>query len=244
MKARIKEIFKYSTFSVSMCAITLLIGILLYGSNAIGLPTREKAIIFLASFIPFFIFFIITILSHRFKEKYENIFKLISIIISLFLVFYYLISSFVCVLLSATNPVTDPKYYNYYVTGKRLKNVFPSKIPSNAKDIEFYYAPVFFQSGPIYSLYYIDDNMTKEKFDKEYKNKAIWIGHKKEYTEKNGLLSGAFIYTPSYYENEDNYTIYLIEGRCDDSDYCNHVDFLLAAFNEETNEVVFCSKQW
>lgn len=244
MKTKIKEIFKYSKFSVSMCAITLLIGILLYISNAIGLPIREKAIIFLASFIPFFIFFIITILSHRFKEKYENIFKLIAIIISLFLVFYYLISSFVCVLLSATNPVTDPKYYNYYVTGKRLKKVFPSKIPSNAKNIEFYYVPIFLQSGPTYSLYYIDDNMTKEKFDKKYKNKSIWIGHIKEYTEKNGLLSGAFAYTPAYYENEDDYIIYLIEGKCDNSGYCNHRSFLIAAFNEETNEIVFCSEEW
>lgn len=35
MKTKIKEIIKYSKFSVSMCAITLLIGILLYSSNAI-----------------------------------------------------------------------------------------------------------------------------------------------------------------------------------------------------------------
>ena len=54
MKTKIKEIIKYSKFSVSMCAITLLIGILLYSSNAIWLPIREKSIIFLASFIPFF----------------------------------------------------------------------------------------------------------------------------------------------------------------------------------------------
>lgn len=45
METKIKEIIKYSKFSVLMCAITLLIGILLYGSNAIGLPIREKAII-------------------------------------------------------------------------------------------------------------------------------------------------------------------------------------------------------
>lgn len=244
MKTKIKEIFKYSKFSVLMCIITLLIGILLYSSTAIGIPIRAKANIFLASFIPFFIFFIITIVSYRFKEKYRRILKVISIIISLLLVFYYFISFFICMLLAYTNPVTNPKYYNYYVTGKRLKNVFPSKIPSNAKNIEFYYAPGVLQGGTTYSLYYIDDSMTKEKFDKEYKNKSIWIGHKKEYTEKNGLLAGAFAYTPVYYENEDDYILYLVEGRCNDSGYCNHGDFLIAAFNEKTNEVIFRSEEW
>lgn len=244
MKVKIKEIFKYSKLSIIMCIITLLIGIWFYSSTAIGIPIKEKLIIFSASFIPFFIFLIITLLAYHFKEKYKKILKIISIIISLVLIFYYFIALFVCLLLSSTNPVTDSKYYNYYVTGERLEKVFPAKIPSNAKNIEFYYAPGILQGGTNYSLYYIDDSMTREKFDKKYKNKAIWIGYKEEYTEKEGLLTGAFVHTPAYYENEDDYIIYLIEGRCDDSGYCNHGDFLIAAFNEQTKEVVFCSEQW
>lgn len=86
--------------------------------------------------------------------------------------------------------------------------------------------------------------MTKEKFEKKYSNEAIWIGHKENYTEKKGLLSSAFAYTPAYYTNENDYIIYLIEGRCDDSGYCNHGNFMLTAFNEDTNEVVFRSEQW
>ena len=244
MKSIIKEIFRYSKLSIIMCMITLLIGFWFYSSTAIGIPIKEKLIIFLASFIPFFIFLIITILSYHFKERYKKILKTTSIILSLLLVFYYFIALFVCVLLSATNPITDPKYYNYYVTGRKLKKVFPSKIPSNAKNVVFYYAPGILQGGTIYSLYYVDDSMTKEKFDKIYKNKSIWIGHKREYKEKEGLLSGAFAYTPTNYESEDDYIIYLIEGRCDNSGYCNHGEFLIAAFNEKTNEVVFCSEQW
>ena len=56
MKVKIKEIFKYSKLSIIMCIITLLIGIWFYSSTAIGIPIKEKLIIFLASFIPFFIF--------------------------------------------------------------------------------------------------------------------------------------------------------------------------------------------
>lgn len=244
MKVKVKEIFKYNKLSLIMCIITLLIGIGVYSSTAMGIPFKENLIIFLASFIPFFIFLLITIFSYGFKEKYKTIFKTISIILSLLLVFYYFIALFVCALLSAKNPVTDTKYYNYYVTGERLENVFPSKIPDNVKNVEFYYAPGVLQGGTNYSLYYVDDNMTKEKFDKKYKDKAIWIGHKEEYTEKEGLLSGAFAYTPAYYENENDFVIYLIEGNGDDSGYCNHGEFLFAAFNEKTKEVVFHSQQW
>lgn len=244
MKVKIKELFKYNKLSVIMCITTFLIGICLYSSTAIGIPIKENLIIFITSFIPFLIFLIITILSYHFKEKYKKILKIITIILTILLVFYYLIALFICVLIASINPVTNTKYYNYYVTDKRLKKVFPSKIPSNAKNIEFYYAPGILQGGTNYSLYYIDDRMTKEMFDKEYKSKAIWIGYKKEYTEKEGLLSNVFTYTPAYHENENDYIIYLIEGQCDNSGYCNYGDFLIAAFNEQRNEVIFRSEQW
>ena len=244
MKARIKDMFKYNRLSLIMCIITLLIGIVVYSSTAIGIPIKAKLVILLVSFIPFLLFLLITILSYHFKEKYKRILKVISIILSLLLGFYYFLALFMCVLLAATNPVTNLKYYNYYVAGERLENVFPSKIPDNVKNVQFYYAPGILQGGTNYALYYVDDYMTKENFDKKYKDKAVWIGHKEEYTEKEGLLSGAFSFTPADYNNENDYIIYLIEGRCDNSGYCNHGEFLFTAFNEKTNEVVFSSEQW
>ena len=80
MKIKIKEIFKYNKLSIIISIITLLIGILVYIQTAIGIPIKENLIIFLASFIPFFIFVIITILSYHFKEKYKKILKIISIL--------------------------------------------------------------------------------------------------------------------------------------------------------------------
>ena len=56
MKIKIKEIFKYNKLSIIISIITLLIGILIYIQTAIGIPIKENLIIFLASFIPFFIF--------------------------------------------------------------------------------------------------------------------------------------------------------------------------------------------
>ena len=93
-------------------------------------------------------------------------------------------------LLSATNTVTDSKYYNYYVNGERLEKVFPAKIPSNAKNIEFYYVPGILQSGTSYSLYYIDDSMTKENFDKELELKRI-------NTDFSPLALSGFLHLPN-----------------------------------------------
>lgn len=244
MKKKIKEIIKYSLFPLIMCMITMLIGIFLFVFTAIGLPIKEVLTILLISFLPFLVFLLITILTYHFKDKKKRIFKIITIFLTFSLIIYYFISLFVCILLSAVNPITDPKYYKYYVSGERLEKVFPSNIPSNAENVSFHYSPGFLQAGTNYSLYYIDKDMTKNKFDEKYKDKAIWIGYKDEYTEKQGLLTGVFAYTPAYYENEEDYIIYLIEGRCDDSGYCNHGDFLIAAFNEKTKEVVFSSEQW
>ena len=70
MKVKIKEIFKYST--IIMCMITLLIGIWIYSSTAIGIPIKSKTIIFLISFIPILEFLQIPTLSYHYKERYQK----------------------------------------------------------------------------------------------------------------------------------------------------------------------------
>ena len=86
--------------------------------------------------------------------------------------------------------------------------------------------------------------MTDKIFMKEYKNKAIWIGHIDEYTDKKGLLSGVFNNTPAHDKNTYDYTIYLMDGDCDNSGYCNHGNYIIAAFNKKKHEVIFSSEQW
>lgn len=243
MKTKIKDVFKCEKLTLVMCLITILIGIGIYSDTAIGIPIKENIIIFFVSFFPFLTFLLITILSYK-QPSQNKKYRTITIILSLILIFYYFVILFLSIFLAAINPVTNPKYYNYYVKGEKLEKVFPFKIPNEAKNINFYYAPGILQGGTTYSLYYVNNNITKEMFDKKYKSKAIWIGNIDEYKDKEGLLTGVFSYTPSYNKNENDYTIYLIEGRCDNSGYCNHGSFLIAAFNEKTSEVVFCSQDW
>lgn len=232
-------------FPFIMGLITFLIGTFL-SFNSVGVPIKVRITILFISYLPVVLFLIIVFLIYRFKDNKKIVFnfKAITLFISLVLIVYYFYS-FTFISLKATiNPVTNPKYYKYYVTGERLKNVFPDEIPNDVENVEFYYSPIFFQEGKKYALYYVDKDMTIDKFDQEYKDKAIFIGYKKDYTENDGLLPYLFIHTPSYYKNEDNYLIYLVEGNCKGASYCSHGDILFAAFNEKTNEVIFRSQQW
>lgn len=238
--------FKKIRFPFIMSIITFIIGTML-AYTSIGMPVgKDFAIVLLASYLPFIFFLVITLLCYYFGNKKEIrfVFKFISGVLTLLLLYYYVMAIIIIGFLEAENPVTNVKYYKHQVNGTELTKVFPKEIPDDVENVKFHYAPGVLQAGTNYMLYYVDKNMTMEKFDNNYKEKAIWIGHKKEYTEKTGLLSGAFSYTPANYKNEDDFIIYLVNGECDDSGYCNHGKFLLAAYNEQTNEVVFRAEYW
>ena len=229
-----------------MSIFTFLIGILL-SYDSVGFPLKAQLIILLVAYIPFILFILITfiIYTNNQNKKVYSFFKTSTIVATIFLLFYYFIALFVVVFTEALNPMTNPTFYSYHVfVSPGLKDTFPSSIPKDVEDVSFYYAPGFLQGGTRHILYYIDKKMTIVEFDNKYKNKAIWIGHKEDYKENPGLLSGAFYSTPSEYNNENDYVIYLIEGSCDGSGYCNHGEFKLAAFNETTHEVVYSSETW
>lgn len=146
-------------------------------------------------------------------------------------------------ILEAINLITDTKYYKDKVNGHLLE-VFPKDIPTNAEEVNFFYSPDFLQGGSSIALYYIDKDMTIDKFDEKYKFKAEWVGYFEDYNDKDGLLTGAFLNTPAQYNNENDYIIYLVNSRCDNSGYCNHGNFLFTSFNKNTNEIIFKSENW
>lgn len=236
------SILKKIRFPLIMSIITFLIGIFL-SYDSIGFPLGAQLIIFVVAFIPCILFVIFTIVIYKNKKKRKvySIFKTISTIVTCLLLFYYFIAMFVVVLTEAINPMTNPKYYSFHIPDKK---VFPQKIPKDVEDVKFLYAPGILQGGTRYTLYYVDKKMTLDEFDKKYKKQAEWIGHKDEYKDKSGLMGGVFYSTPSEYKNENDYVIYLIDGNCDDSGYCNHGNFLIAAFNKKTNEVVYSTESW
>ena len=221
--------------------INFIIGTLLF-YEALFRSINIILITLLISYLPFIIFFIISLLSYHLKDNLKaiKVIKIITKILIYLQVFYYFMAIFIIAILMSLNPVTNPKYYKFFVNSDELTKVFPKQIPYNVKNVQFYYAPGVLQGSTDYVLYYIDENINLDNF----KEKATWIGTKDEYTEVNGLLSGAFSYTPIEYKNEDSFVIYLIEGNCDDSGYCNHGKYLFVAINENTNEIIYKLSFW
>ena len=240
-----KEDIKKYLFILIPMIITILIGLFL-SSGIIGRNLETQIEILLLSFFPFILYLILLFLFIKNKDNLTKtiVLKWIFRFITIGLLFYYLFALIVIGFEEAESPVTNPKYYNQYINSTGLKKLFPDKIPSNVENVKFYYAPGMLQAGTRYTLYYVDKNMTLSMFDKKYKDKAEWIGHIKEYNEKEGLLAAAFSSTPANYNNEDDYIIYLVDSDCDKSGYCNHGYFLLVAYNEKTHEVIYASESW
>lgn len=241
----LKEMKKNNKLAFNFVIIDFIVGTLLF-YDALFRPINIILLTLLLSYLPFIIFFIISLLSYHFKNNLKaiKIIKITTKILSYLQVFYYFMAIFMITILMALNPVTNPKYYKFFVNYDELTKVFPKQIPDNASNVQFYYAPGVLQGGTDYVLYYIDNNITLDKFNEKFKNKSIWIGHENEYTEKKGLLTSIFSHTPIEYEKKDDFIIYLIEGECDNSEYCNHGNYLLVAINENTNEIVYKSSSW
>lgn len=236
---------KKCTFPCIMTILTFIIGLYFYWASK-GDPFLVRLIIISIGYFPTVIFLILTLLSYYKQDniKLEEFLKVIIVILTAGLFIYYLMAIMTCAFIEADNPVTDISSYRDKVNESRLLKVFPKDIPSGVDNVSFVYSPGALQAGTEIALYYIDKNMTKDSFDKKYKDKAIWIGYKDEYNEKEGLLTGAFSNTPADYNNENDYIIYLVAGECDDSGYCNHGEFLFSAFNEKTNEIIYKSEVW
>lgn len=244
MKESIKSVLKNLNFSFILGIIIFVIGCLFVLISK-GNILKTRLLISLIGFIPFIIFLSIIMIKKKFViEKNKNSFNTIIFFLLPLFFLYYFVSIYICVIIEAINPITDIKFYKNKIKGTELLKVFPKEIPTDVENIKFYYAPGILQGGTEYILSYTDKNLSFEEFDLKYKKMAIWIGYKEEYTENNGLITGIFSNAIVEYKNENDYIIYLIEGKCDNSGYCNHGDYLFAAFNEKTNEVIYKSEQW
>ena len=241
-KENIKQsFFKKCTFPFIMTIITFIIGCGFIWLCR-GDPFKIKTIIIILGFLPAIIFFALLMINYYKCStiKSKNVITVICATLTVLLLGYYISILFIGAFEEVANPITDVKYYKDKVKGNLLK-VFPKEIPSNAENVIFNYTPSFPQTSINITLYYVDKSMTLDKFDKNYKSKAIWIGTNEEYKGELSIFS-LFNDTPVEYENENDFIVYLIDGKCKSKkDDCNHQEFLVAGFNEKTNEVIYYS---
>lgn len=251
-----KILLKKYLFPLIMTILTFLIGCYMtyctIGNDIIGI-----IIVLLINFIPSILFFINTmiIIKNNMNSLIVKLINILTIITTLGLLFYYLVALIIVSFTMVIHPVSSPMCYKRFLrvyASDEAKKIFPNQIDKNMKNVKFHYNPEVLQGGEVLYLYYIDTNMSIEKIDKKYKDKAIWVGNKANFNETNndkkGLLSGSIDQLPlkNNYDaaDENDFVIYLIRGKCDDSGYCNHGTFLLVAFNEKTKEIIYREENW
>lgn len=204
-----------------------------------------RLIITIYTFAPFLISLIVMLVYYLAKKRkvVKKIIEFLCVILVVMIIVWYHIVIICTGLLYVLTPTTDVKDYEKIVTGELLM-VFPEKIPEDVQNISFMSQLGLLQGGSYTTLYYIDPNLDVTEFDNKYREDAIWIGNEQDYTENPGLLTGMFSGTPAEYENEEDFTLYIIKARCDDSGYCNHGESLLVGVNPKTNEVIYSYGNW
>lgn len=177
------------------------------------------------------------------KGHQKNKVRIFTLVVFSLIFFCYLLVSHFVPSINMVFPVTNVEYYNDYVNNDYLLKVFPKEIPDNVDNVKFYYYSSFFKTRTDYYLYYIDQNIDKEEFDLKFREKAKWVGNILE-NEDTCLLSNLFSDLEIVEGKEEDFIIYLIEGRSDQTGSCYQGDYLVAAFNEETNEVIYRFSDW
>lgn len=139
-----------------------------------------------------------------------------------------------------TNVNLYPILYNKEKGGsKNLLEHFPTKIPDNATDVQFYYYPQFLQGGMDMKLEFKASKEEINSYVDKYKDKSTY--------ERNSNDSSLF----NRYGISEKYGINLNENRNDITIYVlkttgptNHGYLSFMAVNDEHTEILFQAERW
>lgn len=126
-------------------------------------------------------------------------------------------------------------YYKLYDDlDNDTKKHLPKKIP-NEKEAIFHFNPSFLQGGSLFSLYFKTTREEIDNYVEEFSSIAI---SPKDFAQPD------FTYTPYKGKLSQDFELYYLDGKCDDSGYCNHGLYSVAAINKNTNEIIFEMSGW
>lgn len=178
------------------------------------------------------------------KKHTENICLVFSAIILWLLLGYYFFIIFMSAVYESENPVMNLKHYKSIVKGDYMLSVFPKEIPESVENVSFVYAPGFMQGDTGISLYYKDESLSTEGVDKKFGETAVRVGNFKELSNDSLFETLSFKDIPVEEKERDNFKIYMMDSKCDDSSYCNHGEYLFVAFNETSHEIIYKYCHW
>ncbi len=229
---------KISLFQFIMIVINILLFIF-YVLGTRFYPWNYRIKITILAFIPVIAYTVLSVLKYRknLEKKVKRKINIISILLLFTFLFFQIYIFGLCLKCEFDGFEISQKRYSKYVKDTHLLKIFPNIIPSTAKNVSFY------RDAFSVILYYIDETLDIEKLDRKYSD-AEWIGYKTYNYDRQSLLTGNLYDKKIDMESDYDFRIYLIEGKCDDSGYCNHGVYWLMAFNEKTKEVIYKFSNW
>lgn len=251
MKLDIRVLFKKCTFQLIMFIITFIISLWFLCGNTFAYGIEIWFMLTLTGVIPPIIFGIALYRKYKFSniKKTKSTINWFTTIITILLPIYYIATAFILLMTLLGKDITDYHYYKRFTSNNQYI-AFPKKIPKSAENINYYYKLPFLQGGETNLLYYKDNTLTKEKVNKMF-SKAIWIGAIKEddridyILESNTPTMDEVFYNTNRIEGYlEDFTLYVFDASCDESGYCNHGNFLIAAYNDNTKEILYRYENW
>lgn len=240
-----KERFLKCKYPLVLSIITLLIGCL-FVFLCILEPWFFRWITFFLVFAPFIIFAIITWFSNYFyyKKYVQTITLVLSVIITWGLLGYYCVVLFFGCCYASENDYTNIKNYERIVNSEYLLKVFPKNVPINVSNIQFSYNHGFLQGMSWISLSYEDDKLNKDLVDDKFNDISSRVGSLEDFSNDNFFQSTVFLNTSFEEDEKKEFTIYLIDSFCDESGYCNHGGYLIVAYNDKAQEILYKYYHW
>lgn len=233
----IKLAFQKATLSTILLTISTVIFLLFIPQirfDSFFIRLKYYALIF----IPVAVFFVLTFFTYKGKIR-ESLSSFIALVLFLVGNVYYFMMVFSIVIDQIENPITNIRYYETF-----RHDDFPKTIPKGAENERMFYHPGLLQGGSVVGVYFKIDN---EAVIKEYISKYEKIA---KYTSLNYKPDNITGYEPyklacsPYEELPEDFIIYYLEQRCDDSGYCNHGEYTIVAINDATNEIICENSNW
>ncbi len=239
---------KKAPFSAIMTIISLVFFVVIYALLTLTVvePHYFRALIFA---VPFVLYGTITLLTVKniIKENASILSTGILIIpLAIAMLFALLYISFDCGMTSTTDVGRYERALRLSKFPDKLSEIFPNKIPENAKNISFNYNKAFGQGGHEMVLKFETDPDSVKRYIVEFSNKAKWIGKVNESEAgKYGVNDNQFRlfeYTNSGLPKD--YVVYVIFSEPYKLGDWNHGKVSLVAINEQNNQVIFLAEEW
>jgi hypothetical protein len=243
---RLLSFVRKARFQAIMMIISLIIFILLYLVFTVGViePFFIKGLVFLVPFICFTILYYLTAKNHIKPETSNSITFLLLILLAVAMAISLL---FLMIDASATS-TTDIRHYKKALTKfpDEVSTIFPQKIPSGSKNVNFFYTPPLGQGGEEIALKFETDSDSIQKYKEKFSKQAKWVGkvndnEAERYGVNFGMLS---IFNSTYSKMPNNDMIYVINSEPYKTGDYNHGKISLAAINEQNNEIMFLAEIW